>query len=130
MANIEDKTKLKKKEIKRELKQEKNKVNKKYKDRRKGSTTAVVLVLIAVVLLIVAKNGEEPSKNMITITGTKIVFEDKKYTDVESLKNKLLEKEYTDENYIVLVDNKAKRTTYEDVKNLLEQMNNIQFVEK
>ena len=66
----------------------------------------------------------------IVVKGSDIIYKGETYEKVEMLKEKLLEQEFTSNDVLTLKDDKAIRATYEDVKNLLEDMEEIQFIEE
>lgn len=66
----------------------------------------------------------------IVVSGAKMLYKDKIYDEASLLKEELLKEEFTSEDVITLKDDKAIRATYEDVKKILNEMEDIQFIEE
>ena len=66
----------------------------------------------------------------IIVSEAEIIYMDKIYSNAELLKEELLKKEFTSEDVITLKDDRAIKSTYEDVKELLEEQEDIQFIEE
>lgn len=66
----------------------------------------------------------------IVVSEAMITYEGNTYTELADFKEALLKKEFTSEDVITLKDDRAIKKTYEDVKQILEEMDNIQFIEE
>lgn len=66
----------------------------------------------------------------IVVAGTDIVYKGNTYNDVSSLKEELLKEEFNSEDILTLKDDKAIKATYEDVKDILDNMEQVQYIEE
>lgn len=144
MAESNKKRQLTKKIIKNEIKKEKEK----YMRNRRVNIFAVLLVLFAVSLVFFTKEETKPSTAVekdsfsvyegtefdnkaveVTIRGTKIFINNKKYTTVEEFKKELFNTDYTVGDVIVLNNDKAVQKIYKKVKDIIIEMDDIKVIE-
>lgn len=108
-----------------------NKVNNTNKASSKNESEEVIVANDKENKLQSEKTEEKLIDNTtIVVSGATITYKGETYEKIDSLKEKLLEQEFSSNDVITLKDDKAIRATYEDVKNLLDNMEDVQFIEE
>ena len=81
---------------------------------------------------IVEDEGKEEylKNNTIVVSDVDIIFEGEKMASIDELEDKILEKEYTSEDVITLKEDKAIMSVYLEVKDLLDELDDIQYIEE